>query len=91
MPAGYSVSTHRERTIPPTQVKRLYGLEGWWPKRRHHGVATGVLARLIDELRDVHLVSLFSSAELTPIYERLGFRATRQVVMHRHREQQCEN
>ena len=135
IPRGYSVHTHRERTIPAAEVRRLYGLEGWWPKRsdaeiaavlsgapavgawhgdrlvgfarsvvdthlrayiedvvvhpehRRSGLATAVLARLIGELRESHLVSLFSSAELTALYERLGFRATRQVVMHRDSDQ----
>ena len=61
------------------------------PKHRRSGVATAVLGRLIGELRESHLVSLFSSAELTAFYERLGFRATRQVVMHRDSDQAVDD
>jgi hypothetical protein len=43
MPDGYSVSTHRERTIPPAQVKRRYELAGWWPKRRTQEIAAVLL------------------------------------------------
>ena len=51
---------------------------------RRRGVATAILERLLSELGATHLVSLFSSAELAPLYRRLGFRPTRQVVMHLH-------
>ena len=51
---------------------------------RRRGVATAILERLLSELGTTHLVSLFSSAELAPFYRRLGFRPTRQVVMHLH-------
>ena len=47
-------------------------------------MATEMLARLLTELSATHLVSLFSSTELVPFYRRLGFRPTRQVVMHLH-------
>ena len=53
------------------------------PEHRRRGVATAVLERLLAELRTCHLVSLFSSAELESFYRRLGFRPTRQMVLHR--------
>lgn len=52
------------------------------PAHRRCGVATEMVERLLVELGATQLVSLFSSAELAPLYRRLGFRSTRQVVMH---------
>ena len=49
---------------------------------RRRGVATAILERLLSELSATHLVSLFGSVELVPFYRRLGFRPTRQTVMH---------
>ena len=47
------------------------------------GVGTELLAVLLRDLTHIDVVSLFCSSELVPFYERSGFRATRQFVMHR--------
>ena len=54
-------------------------------RMRRQGVGTTILERLLDEATDVDIVSLFCEAELVPFYERLGFRPTSQVVLHRRR------
>ena len=96
----YTVCPHRERAIPAAAVRRLYAvivdthLHAYvedvivHPDHRRRGVATVVLERLLAELRACRVVSLFCSTELASLYQRLGFRATRQVVMHRHAEQE---
>jgi GNAT superfamily N-acetyltransferase len=53
------------------------------PDWRRQGVATATLERLIELLADVDVVSLFTAAALVPLYDRAGFAATHQVVMHR--------
>ncbi len=69
------IDTHLRAYIEDVVVDRAH---------RRRGVATGMLERVLVELGATHLVSLFSSSELAPLYRRLGFRPTRQVVMHRH-------
>ena len=53
------------------------------PDWRRRGVATATLERLMDLLAHVDVVSLFTAAALVPVYDRAGFEATHQVVMHR--------
>ena len=67
------IDTHLRAYLEDVVVDRAH---------RRHGVATEMLERLLIELGATHLVSLFSSAELAPLYRRIGFRPTRQVVMH---------
>jgi GNAT superfamily N-acetyltransferase len=55
------------------------------PDSRRRGVATAILERLLDTLAEVDVVTLFTGANLVPLYERNGFGATHQVVMHRTR------
>lgn len=50
---------------------------------RRRGIATALMQCLLDEVRDVHLVSLFCKERLVPVYRSMGFEETRQVVMHR--------
>jgi len=50
---------------------------------RRKGTATRMLQVLNALLSDVDVVSLFCPAELVSLYERSGFGATRQVVLHR--------
>ncbi|HLN61338.1 MAG TPA: GNAT family N-acetyltransferase [Symbiobacteriaceae bacterium] len=50
---------------------------------RHQGIATALMNALLEEVRDVHLVSLFCKERLVPVYRSQGFEETRQVVMHR--------
>ncbi len=69
------IDTHLRAYVEDVVVDRAH---------RRQGVATQMLERLLIELGATHLVSLFSSAELAPLYRQLGFRPTRQVVMHLH-------
>ena len=69
------IDTHLRAYVEDVVVDRAH---------RRRGVATEMLARLLSELSATHLVSLFSSTELVPLYRRLGFRPTRQIPMHLH-------
>lgn len=53
--------------------------EAW----RRQGVATALMACLLDELKEIPVVSLFCKAGLVPVYQGQGFQETRQVVMHK--------
>jgi len=50
---------------------------------RRQGIGSRLVARLLRELGDVDLTSLFCQPDLVAVYEPLGFRPTRQVVLHR--------
>lgn len=41
------------------------------------------MACLMEELRPIPVVTLFCTDDLAPFYESTGFRATKQVVLHR--------
>ena len=49
---------------------------------RRRGVATAVMRRLLDELDEIAIVSLFCDPSLLGLYRGLGFRSTSQVVLH---------
>lgn len=49
---------------------------------RRRGVATAVMRRLLDELSEIAIVSLFCDPSLLGLYQALGFRSTSQVVLH---------
>ena len=53
------------------------------PDHRRRGVAAAMLERLLERLADIDVVSLFCADELTSVYARSGFKATRQIVLHR--------
>ena len=53
------------------------------PDHRRLGVATAVLERLLERLADIDVVSLFCANDLVGMYVHSGFKATRQVVLHR--------
>ncbi|MEV4439224.1 GNAT family N-acetyltransferase [Streptomyces sp. NPDC049577] len=50
---------------------------------RGNAVGHELMSCLLAQLGGVSVVSLFCSARLVPFYERSGFTATRQVVLHR--------
>jgi ribosomal protein S18 acetylase RimI-like enzyme len=50
---------------------------------RRNDVCTMMLSRLLDELKHIETISLFCEPELTGLYQRQGFKATKQIVMHR--------
>jgi ribosomal protein S18 acetylase RimI-like enzyme len=50
---------------------------------RRRDVCTMMLSRLLNELTHIETISLFCEPELTGLYQRQGFKATKQVVMHR--------
>jgi ribosomal protein S18 acetylase RimI-like enzyme len=52
------------------------------PRLRRQGVASRLMTALLAELGDVKVVTLFCDPEITRLYERIGFRPTRQVVLH---------
>jgi len=48
------------------------------------GIGTRMLSRLLDELTDIDVITLFCRLRLSKYYESLGFKEfTKQVVMHR--------
>jgi len=53
------------------------------PSRRGSGIGQAVLERLIQELAEIPVVTLFCSPDLVRYYEASSFVATSQVVMHR--------
>lgn len=53
------------------------------PGFQRKGIGTMLLDKMMGELRDIHIVSLFCSQELTAYYSLNHFKATKQVVMHR--------
>ncbi|MEV6275981.1 GNAT family N-acetyltransferase [Nocardia sp. NPDC051832] len=53
------------------------------PGYRGQGLGSELVRRLLDELREIPVVSLFCGQDLVPFYEAAGFRPTRQVVLHR--------
>lgn len=52
---------------------------------RHLGVGSALMARLLRELEDVAVVTLFCAPSTGPFYEQQGFRANESAVMQRHR------
>ena len=52
------------------------------PAHQRRGVGTALLDRLLQELRHIDLITLFAADEVAGMYERVGFKRTRQVVMH---------
>jgi GNAT superfamily N-acetyltransferase len=50
---------------------------------RRRGVASALVAALVDEVAGVDVVTTFCDEALVPLYEAAGFRPTRQVVLHR--------
>ncbi len=50
---------------------------------RRSGIATALLRRLLEEAGPIEMTSLFCEPGLVPLYRRLGFRRTSQVVLHR--------
>ncbi len=53
------------------------------PGYRRTGLGRRIVDGLLAELGPVPIISLFCAADLVPFYERAGFHATRQVVLHR--------
>lgn len=55
------------------------------PGYHRHGVATRLLSRLLDELRDIETISLFCDPAIAGLYEAQGFRrlARPEAVLHR--------
>lgn len=52
---------------------------------RRQGAATRMVEVLLELLSEIDVVSLFCGADLAAFYERTGFNATSQVVLHRTR------
>jgi ribosomal protein S18 acetylase RimI-like enzyme len=55
------------------------------PQHQHHGLGRAMLDRLLAELDEVDVVSLFCAERLVPLYVDAGFQMTRQRVLHRSR------
>ena len=54
------------------------------PEYRGHKIGEGLVARLLDQLGDVHITSLFCEPPRVAFYARNGFRpSSTQVMMHR--------
>jgi GNAT superfamily N-acetyltransferase len=54
-------------------------------KYRRRGLGSALMARLLDELETVKVVTLFCHPDLIHFYERQGFRSATNVLMHRKR------
>jgi GNAT superfamily N-acetyltransferase len=52
---------------------------------RGRGVASALVAALLDDAAGVDVVTTFCDEALVPLYEAAGFRRTRQAVLHRAR------
>lgn len=51
---------------------------------RSRGIGTRMLKRILDELEDIDVITLFCRPRLSKYYEKLGFKEfTKQVVMHK--------
>jgi GNAT superfamily N-acetyltransferase len=55
------------------------------PDWRRQTVASRMVNALFESLNNIPIVTLFCSPDLVPLYERAGFSATRQVILHRSR------
>lgn len=56
------------------------------------GLGSALMARLLEELETVKVVTLFCPPDIIPFYERQGFRPATNVLMHRkRRERQSED
>ncbi|TDE09316.1 GNAT family N-acetyltransferase [Jiangella asiatica] len=56
------------------------------PEVRGRGIGASLVRKLHELLHEtISPLTLFSAAHLAPYYERLGYRPTRQVVLHHHR------
>ncbi|MDP9362679.1 MAG: GNAT family N-acetyltransferase [Chloroflexota bacterium] len=49
---------------------------------RQQGIGSRLVTRLVQELADVELTSLFCQPDLAAFYGPLGFRPTKQIVLH---------
>ena len=56
---------------------------------RRQGIGSRLVSRLLRELGDIDLTSLFCQPDLVAFYEKLGFRPTRQIVLHRRHDRQA--
>jgi GNAT superfamily N-acetyltransferase len=56
------------------------------PDHRRKGIATAV-TRTLTDLLPVAVVTIFCPADLVPVYEAAGFTPTRQVILHRRRQE----
>lgn len=45
-----------------------------------------MIERLLDELKDIDVISLFCSEDLAGFYKETGFKKTKQIVMHYKKE-----
>ncbi|GGN91188.1 GNAT family N-acetyltransferase [Saccharibacillus kuerlensis] len=52
---------------------------------RGQGIGRQMMDKMMKELSEIEVVSLFCSSKLTEYYQENGFQATRQVVMHRNK------
>ncbi|GAB1157085.1 GNAT family N-acetyltransferase [Paenibacillus illinoisensis] len=53
---------------------------------RNKGIGKLIIERLLDELKDIDVISLFCSEDLAGFYEETGFKKTKQIVMHYKKE-----
>lgn len=53
------------------------------PDYRGQGIGERLVARLIEELGQIHIITLFCKPEREAFYGRNGFRTDRQIVMRR--------
>ncbi|HEY2492414.1 MAG TPA: GNAT family N-acetyltransferase [Paenibacillus sp.] len=49
---------------------------------RNKGIGELMVKRLLDELKDIDVISLFCREDLEGFYELSGFKRTKQIVMH---------
>lgn len=49
---------------------------------RRRGIGDALVRLLLEELGQIHLVTLFCKQGLVPFYDKQGFQPTKQVVMH---------
>lgn len=49
---------------------------------RNKGIGERMVKRLLDELKDIDVISLFCTEDLDGFYEWSGFKRTKQIVMH---------
>ena len=52
-------------------------------EHRKQGIGKLVIENLLGELKDIDVISLFSSEALAPLYTSVGFSVTRQRVFHK--------
>lgn len=49
---------------------------------RNKGIGELMVKRILDELKDIDVISLFCTEDLEGFYELSGFKRTKQIVMH---------